>query len=68
MEKNIKKTAYFRGFQALVRNTRHEGVVSSSLISGFLEKQRNPSEFKGLRFFLVIITDFIFRKYVRKNG
>ena len=31
--------------------TRNEGVVGSSPISGFGEKQRNPSVFKGLRLF-----------------
>ncbi len=35
--------------QSVEHFTRNEGVVSSSLISGFTNKRRNPSDFKGLR-------------------
>ena len=37
--------------QSVEHFTRNEGVVSSSLISGFTIKRRNPSDTEGLRFF-----------------
>lgn len=39
--------------QSVEHFTRNEGVVSSSLISGFTIKRRNPSDTEGLRFFVM---------------